>query len=306
LADLWQNQAVPLLSTGEQNVAEGEPVTPWLLYVALLPLLFFQASLLAKRDVRAVYGAYPLLFLLLYAGIGRVEAWYWPSFVIFSTLLLFTASADLVAKLVGHGALSRWKAAEILSVAVFALFLGANHYSWGEAKSGSPRRSFIAADDPRADPVPQFERERFRGYRRAAMQLNALKDEPGSALISEVGVFGYFYEGDVIDAVGLCSPEAIRFYPPPKKDIYSHAGRRRMPANNIVPSPMITRLKPEYVVNSKLYIDHLLRPRFGLLKVYTYIGTSGTAWNYPIELYQRKAGSSKKQKRKAGKDKAMQ
>jgi hypothetical protein len=294
LASLWQDEALPLLTSGERGANEGGPVARTLLYGALVALFLLLASFVARRDVRIVYVAYPPLFLLLFAWIGRVEIWYWPSFVIFSVLLLFAASAKLAAKVLDRGTLSRWKASDILSVGVFALFLGANHYTWADPQSDTRRRGFIKAEDPRVKWSHQWERERYDGYRQAATRLNARKAGLGTTLISEVGVFGYFYEGEVIDAVGLCSPEALRFYPPPRRDIYDRAGRRRIDANNIVPTAMIVQLEPKYVVSSRLYIDHLLQPGSPLLKDYTKIGVSGVAWNHPIQLYRRTDRISKK------------
>jgi hypothetical protein len=116
---------------------------------------------------------------------------------------------------------------------------------------------------------------------------NARQREPGAVLINEVGVFGYFYEGPVIDAVGLCSPEALAFYPPPRWDVYDEYGEFRTSANNFAPTEMVLALRPEYVVNSLTYVKNLTRPGSPFHRHYALVGNSGVAWRHPIAFFRR-------------------
>lgn len=86
----------------------------------------------------------------------------------------------------------------------------------------------------------------------------------GVALTSEVGVFGYFYSGDVIDTVGLCSPESLAFFPPPDWDIHDDDGHPYTLGNTLTPTNMVTTLRPDFVVNSEFYIANSSSPRLAV------------------------------------------
>jgi hypothetical protein len=105
-------------------------------------------------------------------------------------------------------------------------------------------------------------------------------------LISEVGFFGFFYHGNVIDGVGLCSPEALAYYPPPPSDVWNPDGSRTTESNNLVPTRMVFTLRPHYVVNAERYIRNLLQPGSPFVELYQRIGTSGVAWGSPVAIFQ--------------------
>jgi hypothetical protein len=117
--------------------------------------------------------------------------------------------------------------------------------------------------------------------------LNRRGARPEPVLTSEVGVFGFFYRGEVIDTVGLCSPEALDFYPPPASDVWDEQGRALSDADNLTPTRMVLDLKPAYVVNGLGFIRNLLRPGSPFLRDYTLVGEFGTAWGYPLHVYER-------------------
>ena len=72
--------------------------------------------------------------------------------------------------------------------------------------------------------------------------LNRRGHPPEPALTSEVGVFGFFYRGEVIDTVGLCTPEALAFYPPPASDVWDERGRPLTYEDNLTPTRMVLDL----------------------------------------------------------------
>jgi hypothetical protein len=260
---------------------------------AFLTLLGLPALLLAvvrRPDARIVYLLYAPLFLVLYAWIGHREAWYFPSFVTFGVLTLFyggVVTLDHAGAWLKQATGRLPPALPVLAwAAVFALLLTANNYALGR---GQPFKAAVFARDPRGETLERAERERFNGYRRVAGVLNRRRDPPESALTSEVGIFGFFYRGEVIDTVGLCTPEALAFYPPPASDIWDDQGRPLTDADNLTPTRMVLELKPTYVVNGLGFIRNLLRPASPFPREYELVGSYGTVWGDPLLVFERTA-----------------
>jgi hypothetical protein len=168
--------------------------------------------------------------------------------------------------------------------AVAVLLFSASSYAVGGRVGRGP---WLAARNPRGEEVDRAERERYNGYRRAAAFLNRRGERPERALISEVGIFGFFYRGDVIDTVGLCSPEALAFYPPPASDIWDEQGRPLTYSDNLTPTRMVLDLRPAYVVNGLGFVRNLRRPGSPFLRQYALVGTFGTVWGDPLLVYER-------------------
>jgi len=224
---------------------------------------------------------------VLYAWIGSTMIWYLPSLVVFATLLLFGGCAHSLRVLGERAGVASARGVEILTAGVFLLFFSANAYTLNLGESRDPTRPWVYPRDARGGNWNEKEHERYTGYRAAAEFLDANAPQSGSALISEVGVFGYFYGGPVIDAVGLCTPEALDFYPPPEWDIFDEAGRYRTTANNFAPTEMVMTLRPGFVVNSEVYMRNLLRADSPFAGAYRHLADVGTAWGRPVGVYQR-------------------
>jgi hypothetical protein len=288
-ASLWSHKVKPLLLAAALDRGAGslrQTATFWIA-LAGLPLLII--GLVRRRDGRLLYLLYPPLFLLLYAGVGRTEVWYWPSFVTFSVLILFSGCACTVLRALEKTRLSRFRLGEVAVAGLFGLFLAANDYHLnGDA---DPGKAAVYAGDPRGRSWRVWERERFETYREAAEYLNDKSgaDPAGAAITSEVGVFGYHYRGPVIDSVGLCSPEALDFYPPPSWDIFADVEKKKpwTHANNFVPTAMVSRLEPRYVVNSLVYIANLLHRGSPVLNTYRPLHQLGRAWGNPVYILER-------------------
>jgi hypothetical protein len=289
-ATLARHAAGSILFTGYQRLKDAPSGRAGPAWLTLLGLPALWLALLRRPDARIAYFLYAPLFLVLYAWIGHREAWYFPSFVTFALLTLFygcVATLDhgwtLVQRLAGF--VPPWL--PVLSwVALTVLLLSANNYAFGD---GQAPRHLPSARNPRGEWVERAERERFNGYRRVAGFLNRRGTRPAPALISEVGIFGFFYRGDVIDTVGLCTPEALAYYPPPASDIWDEEGRPLTDMDNLTPTRMVLDLKPAYVVNGLGFIRNLVRPGSPFLRDYALIGTFGTAWGDPLLVYERVA-----------------
>jgi len=284
---LARHDAGSILFTGYQRSSDAP--SRGLAWLSLLGLPALAVALVRRPDARVVYVLYAPLFLLLYGWIGYQEAWYFPSFVTFALLTLFHACVltldhgwRLVARLAG--AVSSWLPA-LSWTALTTLLLSANNYTIGD-RDGP--RSLLSAPNPRGERVERAERERLNGYRRAAWFLNRRARPPASALISEVGIFGFFYRGEVIDTVGLCTPQALAYYPPPDSDVRDERGRPLTDMDNLTPTQMVLDLKPAYVVNGLGFVRNLLRPGSPFLRDYALVATVGTVWDDPLLVYERR------------------
>lgn len=278
---LWTGQAEPLIFSGTFGSTTVTHVSRAASLAGLLALGILALVSIVRRNGRLVHLVYPPAFLLLYGWIGRTEVWYFPSFTTTATIALFAAIAWLIATATKRA--PAWVPA-VLSIAVFAAFIHGNAYRIADAKS---TRAALHPTDPRGIKWERWEAERFDGYKQAAEKLNPQSTPADVALTSEVGVFGYFYRGAVLDAVGICSPEALAFYPPPPEDIADENGRYRNPANNLTPTPMVMTLRPRFVVNSLVYLANLNRKGNPVLATYRPIGRVGRAWGKPIQLLER-------------------
>ena len=274
----------PLLMTGSYANTPVSKLQIAALLFALTGLLLLAFEWYARRDRRLAYLAYPLGFLLLYAVIGRTEVWYFASFTSSALLLLTAGAAAAVQRLCARLAPRLSTLAPALVAG--ALMLTCNQFSFSAA--ASPARLVPRAGDPRGLVWQANERQRYDTYRAAAEFLNR-QDQQGLALISEVGVFGYYYHGPVFDAVGLCSPQALRFYPPPHEEIFDSSGSYRTPANNFTPYAMIAAIQPQYVVNALIYSLNLLEADGPFLREYVELAKLGPAWGDFLYVFQRRA-----------------
>ena len=283
---LARYDAGSILFTGYQRWSDAP--SGGLAWLSLLGLPALALTLFRRPDARIVYVLYPLLFLLLYGWIGYRQAWYFPSFVTFALLTLFFGGVVTLDQ-AWAGRQETRPVAPLLPalswVGVAALLFSANSYALG-ARDG--RGPWLAARNPKGEIVDRAERERYNGYRRAAAFLNRRSARLERALISEVGIFGFFYRGDVIDTVGLCTPEALAYYPPPVSDIWDEQHRPLTDMDNLTPTRMVLELKPTYVVNGLGFVRNLLRPGSPFLREYALIGNVGTAWGDPLLVFERK------------------
>ncbi|MCV6637926.1 hypothetical protein [Candidatus Albibeggiatoa sp. nov. NOAA] len=282
---LWVDKIQPTLLTGF-TIDRSEEAQKVSAIIEGLILLFLMLAvplyLLFKKDRRIIYFLYPIGFILLYAFIGHVQFWYLPSFITSILIVSISGAVILIDKL--NLKTIQHYAHFLIIFLLFFILIDNNQYRLSEEKH------FIYAEDPRGSIYRYWELERFISYRNAAEALNNISNEKiDTSLINEVGFFGYFYKGNVFDSVGLCSPEAVAFYPPPKEDIFNSDGTYKSGSNQIIPSTMVYEVKPDYLVTSRVNILHLLEPSSVFLQDYEYLGKSGTAWGGdPVDIFKKR------------------
>lgn len=91
--------------------------------------------------------------------------------------------------------------------------------------------------------------ERENLYRKAALLLDPHVDSATVIAAPEIGALGYYCDATILDAVGLVSPQAIRFNPvaPSLAD-----------SNYAVPEALIDTFMPDYVVALEVFIRRTL------------------------------------------------
>lgn len=260
---------------------------------ALLPLMI--VLFVRKKSPALFCFVFSALFIALYTIISQPSAWYLPSHAVCMVLTLFTGSCLLVGTALDALA---WRKRSGFYLAVcaliFATFFSLNRYTYHRGVLPESR-PWVYARDPNKGDWSEMELTRYHAYREAAEFLNAAATQnPGNAMISEVGVFGYFFRGNVIDTGALCSPEVLPFYPPQPSDLADPQGQPYSTANHIVPAALVEALGPAYIVDSRIYIRNLERPGGILERNYQQIATLSPAWNAPVVVYRRKPAQSEK------------
>lgn len=275
--ELWNNNITPLLT---QSVFYQKENVTYEYLIFIFFILFSVVFLWIKNDSRLIYFIYPIGFILIYAWVGHTRFWYFPSFIL-SILLISLPAAFLIIDAINFQYKKYIKIG--ITFSIFILLLSNNYYFLKD--------NLLKTEDPRGSVWKFFELERLDSYRRAAKYLNTHPSYQANeyALINEIGYFGYFYNGNVYDAVGLCSPSAVNFYPPSKEEIFNPNGQYRSPSNQIIPKKMISEIKPLYVISADINILHLLRQDSKFLKKYEFEGQTGSAWkNSSVLVFKRK------------------
>lgn len=288
--DLWQDQVKGIITNNTLGKVTGGFLSEARTYFLILSVILMAITLVRHRHKPGILlFLYSPLFMLTYAWIGHTQSWYYPSFLTITLIFIFFSYHTLIDYTINvdySRFIDKRKLRIILKLLIFAVIFSGNQYS---LVSGS---GFLKAADPRGKRWETWEAERYTSYRKAAELLNNFAGSTDVAIMSEVGVFGYYYDGEVFDSVGLCSPDALKFYPPPANDVYNEQGKYITSANNFIPTNMVMKIKPRFVVSSTLYILNLLRKNSLFLKEYRHIASTGTAWGKPVLVFERIAGSN--------------
>lgn len=289
-AYLWTTFAEPLTTAGITPI-EFETTLRFLRrWFMLLGLPCAIVVVFATRGGPLVYLLYPPLFLLLYGWIGHTQMWYFPSLITFVTIILFfgwvrvihVTSTRFITRVHQRSIVSY-----IATTIVFLIFLPFGNYCINRGEYDYLDRGWFFPQHPAGKLWDLHEAQRHKHYATAAEFLNLRASLKDTAMISEVGVFGYYFKGEVIDSVGLCSPEALDFYPPPLWDVYDDQGKEYTKANNFTPTEMVLALKPDYLVNSRYYIMNLLHNDSTFLDDYREIHRFGRVWGEPLLIFER-------------------
>ncbi len=291
--DLWEHHAGSLLlsgSTSRDFETSLQKARRWIMFLGLpLTLLF----IVVRPDGRIIYLLYPPMFLILFGWIGHTQRWYYPSFVVSSILILFVGwvrafdYAFDTLPVVARKFVDHWKVPQIALLIIALLFVTVNNVKINHGEYDHRHRGALFPVNPWGALWDMWEIQRATLYRQAAEYLATRTDPSDVVLISEVGVFGYYYPGEVIDAIGLCTPAALDFYPPPEGDIRDPQGNYHNKGNNLTPTNMVMTLKPDFVVNSQFYTANLLRPGSPFLQEYREIHRFGRIWGEPVIIHER-------------------
>lgn len=290
---LWQDPAGPLLVHGMWKDPSPGLLSGVRYAFVIAGGLLAVGYALRKRANRLVYVLFPPFFLILFALLAYTKPWYYPSFVTTSLIAVcagwFRAIEWFFPVFASHHPtfrLSHFQPASILAVAL--MLLSADRYGINEGQYDYAAKGVLFARHPFGKLWELWEDQRYYQYRSAAELLNARSDRDATALITEVGVFGFFYIGEVLDTVGLCSPEALEFYPPPPTDVWRADGQLYSKAETFAPTAIIVELRPDYVVNSRAYLAHLFRDDSQFLREYVEIAALGKVWGEPLLIYERR------------------
>lgn len=278
---IWAAKALFNGATHEPWGCLARYIVGWIGTLLLVPAGIFA---LRRRGALLWVGIYAALVLAFFTFLGGLASWYYPSFVVFALLGLFMGIT------LGIDALFQTrhpKIAHALAILLCLVLFSANRYTYHRGLIPEPR-PWVYARDPNKGDWSGMELERYLAYRDAALRLNdRLAEHPGAALTSEVGVFGYFFKGDVIDTGSLCSPEVLSYFPPASSDYLDAQGIPYSNANHTVPEALVNDLKPMYIMDSEVYLKGLTRPGGAIDRDYTRIETCPNAWGSPVYIYQR-------------------
>lgn len=260
------------ISLGNFFLSKGNDLLICLIIMYLL--IIFKLYHTGKL-IKITYFTYPLFFIIFVFYVKRVEYWYLP--VLNSSLLLvlscgfyflFFSVSDFIK--------NRFPKLQYLPSVLFCivlfLFVNKNTFLINKGK-----RQY---DEMRGKIyVPGYgdndEFERFLGYKSSALILNKFK--PEVTLTHEVGIFGFFYKGRVIDSFGLCTREPVDFYLKRKKE---------GALNPIDGAALAAYIKPDFIVGMGFKKEFINLPEgkdFSILRTLDY-----KAWNIPIILFAKK------------------
>ncbi len=265
ITDLGVNLGNSFLSRGNEL----------LISIFLLYSLIFYRLKKQKELIKLTYFSYPLFFVFFVLYVKSVAFWYLP--IINSSLLLLLISGFyFLFELITNYLKRKFPRMEILPLFLTLLVI----FIFAHKNTFILNRGLRKYDEMRGKIyVPAYndsnEFERYLGYRQSAELINQF--ESGIALTPEVGVFGFFYHGDVIDSFGLCTRAPIDFYVSQKQK------------GN--PSPMdgkalVSYLQPDFIVAmgfTKEFVNSSEGNNYLILRELDY-----KAWHSKIIIFKKK------------------
>ncbi|MFQ5924342.1 MAG: hypothetical protein ACE5M4_16020, partial [Anaerolineales bacterium] len=193
----------------------------------LYPTLFVLGALLAVRTTRSAWPlfVYPWIYFLAYSIANPLLfRWYLAPPMPLYLLGIFLGGARLSRDL------KHWFPLALLAL----LGLIGSLSAWTLRPEHGPTR-----------PAPKMAFIQLELlYERAAQALSD-RMQPGDVLAAaDIGMLGYNAPGEILDLLGLISPEATEYYPLPAS---AYA------LNYAVPSDLVADLKPEFIVILEVY-----------------------------------------------------
>jgi len=203
----------------------------------------------------SIQAAAPFLFYSI-AG-PLMFSWYACTFVPIATVLAFLGFYELSRITARH----RRGLADALALTLVVSFaITPLKDMWPSMRSPeSPAFSFWA---PNAR-----ENSRTYQYANVARWLNERAGKDDRVCISEIGAFGYFYRGRILDGLGLVSPEALQFHPVP-------LSMRPSGYYGVIAPGVVKAFRPEFVVSLDVFAGALFGDPW-FLQNYVEIGRWG-------------------------------
>lgn len=209
--------------------------------IAYLGLLLGTTGLAAiaatRREDREI-AALPGLAAALLASYGLRRAfvfdWYWP-------LVTFPAALGAVTLVLATRGGVRFLASGAALIVAFPLLPQADS-AWATV-SGALR------NEPQATATANL---RTVTYARIGSALDAVC--PGAVVMApEIGALGWAFRGPILDAVGLVSPQVLRYHP------LSVPDQRSSGFVGAIPTQAVEDLRPDAVVAMSVFATHALR-----------------------------------------------
>ncbi len=201
---------------------------------------------------------YPLLYLVIFAAANPlIFRWYLtpPLPVLF--LLVFDGAERLLSKILRQKADPaasswRWAIPFVLALPLLSLFNAWTLHPDHGAKRPAPQMAYIQLE---------------LLYRQAADFVTAHM-QPGEQLAAgDVGVLGYLTGANILDTVGLNSPQTLKYYPLPE-DAYV--------INYAISSDLILDEQPDWLVMLEVYGRNTLLKNERFLETYNLLNTLPT------------------------------
>ncbi len=185
-----------------------------LIFILIVLIGTFLCGNIKRLRETVAYGPGLLLlgiFLMYAVGNPRYFPWYRPFIFLplIVTILLsgFAIASNISGHLAGSSAKWRHRGRYALNYAIASCLL---MYICTILLQNFNSRSFAFTNS--MDAVAQDpERLRCIAYRQCAEYLNSIQHPDDHVVASEIGAFGYYYNGYVLDSCGLVSPEALPF-----------------------------------------------------------------------------------------------
>ena len=222
-----------------------------ILSLGLVPLAGYACVRYTAARRRSAWIPVALLsfYLLFYLFANPlVFPWYMPHIYAtwFLTLILglpwFGAQTEALIRRNAHLRVGRAKAENLLLVLVLLVLT---------VSILKPYRLYWSSGERIADSIKTPARQRTIGYKKAAEWLNGVALASATVAASEIGAFGYYWQGRILDACGLISPSAIPFLPVPKE-------QRSDVTVGAISTGFVEATTPDYVATMSCFADRSL------------------------------------------------
>ncbi|MBI4825650.1 MAG: glycosyltransferase family 39 protein [Nitrospirae bacterium] len=219
------------------------------LIIPLLLILLFVGFgwkfLSVKKHIGYLIISYPVLYLSVFSlGNPLYAPWYVTPLEPF--LILFVAS--------GIYFLAKKLRVEAFGVALLSFIVVSQlfHYNLTPGMWQGKNISQGTYDPAWLSPVARWRQDvREELYKEYSLLLNEQINENTVIALPEIGAFGYYSKGKILDTAGLISPVALQYYPLKKE---------QMVGNNAIPPRLIYEQMPDYIVTYTTFILRSLLP----------------------------------------------